>query len=534
MDDFQTEIVNIIHQIEDKVEQDLILPPVSTLFPQHNIIENIENSIPISNDQLNSKFQKLLEDDSSADSSSSSPSSDTDSELDENNNSFRKLKAKIIQKKDALKNALESESDADLDDEEDGTPRNKNNQNQIKYVKTKNEITLDELGPAECVDITLDESIKMERIGQIISKVDKLVVIQSVRPSELEDTRPLDEETILFDSTRKSLGKIFEIFGPVTSPFYSIRFNDLSKEIEIRKLDMEIGSYIYYVPDSGQYTKFIFNIDELRKIKGSDASWSHDNEPPVECLDYSDDEKEKKAKRALKQKNKKLVEDYSGSEGEEDEEDNENSTKSPTKSQNFRNNQNFNKSQSNKNFNSNSNNNVNRGGKRAFNSQIPKSQTFSAGPSSISQSSYVNNNQPFWPPPPPLNPYPNQFYGAPNCPQPPMYWQLPGPQHQNHHPLPPMGNFMTPYPQHSHQHSMTFNPYMMQPPPPHQSSHPNDFQNFNPYQQMNNPKQQQFSPNLNRNNHHHHQQQQQQSQQTHSNIVDRRFVQNTNFIKKSF
>ena len=39
------------------------------------------------------------------------------------------------------------------------------------------------------------------------------------------------------------------------------------------------------------------------RIKGSDASWINDDEPPVEFLDYSDDEAEKAAKK------KKVLED---------------------------------------------------------------------------------------------------------------------------------------------------------------------------------------------------------------------------------
>lgn len=33
--------------------------------------------------------------------------------------------------------------------------------------------------------------------------------------------------------------------------------------------------------------------------KGSDASWHHNNEPPVTCLDFSDDEGEARAKRSM-------------------------------------------------------------------------------------------------------------------------------------------------------------------------------------------------------------------------------------------
>lgn len=35
------------------------------------------------------------------------------------------------------------------------------------------------------------------------------------------------------------------------------------------------------------------------RIKGSDASWEDNNEPPPRFLDYSDDEGERRARRSL-------------------------------------------------------------------------------------------------------------------------------------------------------------------------------------------------------------------------------------------
>ena len=37
----------------------------------------------------------------------------------------------------------------------------------------------------------------------------------------------------------------------------------------------------------------------FRRQKGSDASWHHNNEPPITCLDFSDDEDEARAKRSV-------------------------------------------------------------------------------------------------------------------------------------------------------------------------------------------------------------------------------------------
>lgn len=37
------------------------------------------------------------------------------------------------------------------------------------------------------------------------------------------------------------------------------------------------------------------------RLKGSDASWKNDMEPPIELLDYSDDEQERQARKAVRE-----------------------------------------------------------------------------------------------------------------------------------------------------------------------------------------------------------------------------------------
>lgn len=164
------------------------------------------------------------------------------------------------------------------------------------------ELTLDDLEPVTRQGIQLDNTVNLVKMGEVVSIVDeKLVIIQSILNENGHSCKPLNEESILFDSNRRELGKVFEVFGPVHAPFYSIRFNNV-KEITENSLSVERGASIFYAHDSTEYTKFIFNLDELRRLKGSDASWNNDNEPPAECVDYSDDEQERNAKKELKQK----------------------------------------------------------------------------------------------------------------------------------------------------------------------------------------------------------------------------------------
>jgi len=55
---------------------------------------------------------------------------------------------------------------------------------------------------------------------------------------------------------------------------------------------------VYYAPKT-EHTAYVF-LDQLMKMKISDASWANDEEPPPNFLDYSDDEEEQRAKREQK------------------------------------------------------------------------------------------------------------------------------------------------------------------------------------------------------------------------------------------
>lgn len=106
------------------------------------------------------------------------------------------------------------------------------------------------------------------------------------------------------DRGQRALGKIFDVFGPVTKPFYAIRFNDSN---HIKRFDIKIKEPVYCAPQT-EYTSYVM-VSQLMKMKGSDASWKHNNEPPPQFLDYSDDEAEKLAKKERKTKNRTNIED---------------------------------------------------------------------------------------------------------------------------------------------------------------------------------------------------------------------------------
>jgi H/ACA ribonucleoprotein complex non-core subunit NAF1 len=160
--------------------------------------------------------------------------------------------------------------------------------------RTRNELAIDELPPIENLTITLSDETPIERIGYIRHIIDgKLVIIESLLHSP-----PLNDDSVLFNRDRRSIGLIFETFGPVEQPYYSIRYNHINN---IHQRQIELNQEVFYAPKETTYTKYVF-VQELKALKGSDASWEDDNEPPKFAIEYSDDEQERAAKALHKEK----------------------------------------------------------------------------------------------------------------------------------------------------------------------------------------------------------------------------------------
>lgn len=108
----------------------------------------------------------------------------------------------------------------------------------------------------------------------------------------------LDIDSVLFiDRGQRALGRIFDVFGPVNKPYYAVRFNNSD---HIKNFNIQIKEPVYCAPKT-EYASFVL-VSQLLQMKGSDASWKNNNEPPQEYLDYSDDEVEKLAKKNRRQK----------------------------------------------------------------------------------------------------------------------------------------------------------------------------------------------------------------------------------------
>ncbi|KAI4901549.1 hypothetical protein NFI96_013087 [Prochilodus magdalenae] len=183
--------------------------------------------------------------------------------------------------------SLMNDLDQDEDQEDRQAPGKK-----PQPVKTQDELLIEDLPAVENLSISLPEGTEMETIGVISSIIDQLVIVESKK-----DSRPLNDESVLFDKDRFAIGKVFEVFGPVCQPYYVLRFNS-HQDIEQRSLG--IGEPVFFAPKIKDFTDYVF-VEELNRAKGSDASWKNDQEPPPEALDFSDDEQERLAKQKLKE-----------------------------------------------------------------------------------------------------------------------------------------------------------------------------------------------------------------------------------------
>uniref|UniRef100_A0A8C3TZA2 H/ACA ribonucleoprotein complex non-core subunit NAF1 n=1 Tax=Catharus ustulatus TaxID=91951 RepID=A0A8C3TZA2_CATUS len=199
------------------------------------------------------------------------PSSDSDSDSDS----------------DSSSTTLFSSSSAVSD--EDDHPNEKDNR--FYCIRTKDELPIEELPPVEDLSIILPDNVELKVFGTVSSIIDQLVIIQSLR-----GLPPVNEESIIFKEDRQAAGKIFEIFGPVSHPFYVIRFNNSE---HIKEKGINVQDSMYFAPSVEDFTQYIF-AEKLKQEKGSDASWKNDQEPPPEVLDFSDDEKEREAKEKKK------------------------------------------------------------------------------------------------------------------------------------------------------------------------------------------------------------------------------------------
>ncbi|GAA5976584.1 hypothetical protein JCM10908_005555 [Rhodotorula pacifica] len=265
-----------------KVEQEMAMMGVKR-EPMSDGIEPEEGEIGVDDGQVKAEEEgagdaKMNADDSSSDSDSDSSSSESDSTMEVAPTGGRQRN-----RRGRGQRAVSPSDDmADDDDDEMGIASSKT------APKTEHEIAEPEIAPPSVQK--LDEAVELAKFGKVESVIENVVVI---RADTSGDWRVLDEGTVVCWEDRTVIGNIFETFGSVQQPFYSIRFPaNAPPDPSV----FNLGRPAFYAPN---LASFVFTRD-LRAMKGSDASNIWDEEVAAHEMEFSDDEEEAEYRRRLK------------------------------------------------------------------------------------------------------------------------------------------------------------------------------------------------------------------------------------------
>ena len=114
--------------------------------------------------------------------------------------------------------------------------------------------------------------------GHVMNKIGN----KCVNILTLENSQPLKVGTEIFMESRRIIGPISDIFGPIDQPMYAV----LTENTEgVNEQDS------VYCEEGASFEPNAVNDDP------SDASWVGDQECPPKHKDYSDDEKEQAARK---------------------------------------------------------------------------------------------------------------------------------------------------------------------------------------------------------------------------------------------
>ncbi|RTG81591.1 uncharacterized protein DC041_0002978 [Schistosoma bovis] len=153
------------------------------------------------------------------------------------------------------------------------------------------------LSKSFCVPELRNDQISGSRNYTISKSTNYSENLEPQTPIESVTNTQLDNDNSLNDSSSQNP---CEIEIPITDNSDAINYEEKRKVNHSLK---EIS--VFYAPDIPELTIPVFyNQLIASNTKGSDASWVGDTEPPPEALEFSDDEREKLYKRALKMKRK--------------------------------------------------------------------------------------------------------------------------------------------------------------------------------------------------------------------------------------
>lgn len=155
----------------------------------------------------------------------------------------------------------------------------------------------------------------------IESIINNVVVIRAdLRSDGQLAGQVLDEGSIVCLQDRRVLGPIFETFGAISSPLYSVRLPSdhplLATDVGsiAAKDGLTAGVPVYFPTNPGLASILHTQQIKMSQLKGSDASNLYDEEPAENEVEFSDDEQEQEYRRMLKQRRKLRAHDYALSE----------------------------------------------------------------------------------------------------------------------------------------------------------------------------------------------------------------------------
>ncbi|GAA5847426.1 hypothetical protein JCM5353_006435 [Sporobolomyces roseus] len=229
--------------------------------------------------------KEVVEDDKmdqGSDKESSSSSSDSDSSSLESDSTSRAITEPKRKQRTRRKPRAASHSGSDSDDSESGAGGGSRVAPKTEH-ELEPEVQLPEV-------MKIEEGAEIAKFGKVESVIETVVVVKA---DTAGDWRVLDEGTVVCWEDRTVIGTIFETFGSVQQPFYSLRFPPNSAP---DPTVFTLQKPVFYAPSHAQ---FVFTRD-LRSLKGSDASNVWDEEVAAAEIEFSDDEEEAEYKKRMK------------------------------------------------------------------------------------------------------------------------------------------------------------------------------------------------------------------------------------------
>ena len=168
------------------------------------------------------------------------------------------------------------------DDEDDET-----GVSAVLPLRTKHELAPAALPPVQPFAVSPSDSLVY--CGTVTAIVDAMLIVQC-QPGG----RALDLGSAVCMENRTALGRVDEVFGPVSEPMYCIR---PLEGVDVVKAGLVEGARVYNVPSQSSYV-----LPDT--TPGSDASNLFDEEVETEAQEWSDDEKESEAKSRRKKDKK--------------------------------------------------------------------------------------------------------------------------------------------------------------------------------------------------------------------------------------